>query len=285
MFRYFKYFLPFFITFTFLNSNARDLLKDRILNYNNIKIEATNTRSFDSSKIILPIYFFNKSYESKYYNHLINKKKNSNNYIIFSFLLLTLISSSLVRFSFVNNFSLQYKNFFSLKSKFIEDFDFFKLLAFHFFYFISVSYLVFIILSKNKIFEYNVIFYLYVLIYVVIFLMTRRFINVILFYIFDLKTLKKNIMYISNDMIILSVMFLIPLFIFESISGHALKSSLLYISVGLFIFLFLFRYFKILYNNFNLIFSNFFTIVIYFLAIEVLPLILLAKYFKLNNYL
>jgi hypothetical protein len=286
MFRYFKYLLTFVIlTSTFVESNAKDLLKVRILKYNNIQIDAVIPKSIDSAKIILPIHFFNKSYESKYFNHLIQKKKNSGNYIIFSLLLLTLILSSLVRFSFVNNFSLQYKNFFSLKNKILEDFEFFKILAFHIFYFISIAYLIFIFLTKSKIVDYNVSFFIYIFVYVAFFLTLRRLINFIIFYIFDLKSLKKNILYISNDMIVLSVMFLMPLFIFESISGQALKSSLLYVSIVLFFLLIGFRYFKILYNNFNLILSNFFTILIYFLAIEVLPLILLAQYFKLNNYL
>jgi hypothetical protein len=286
MFRYFKYLLTFVIlTSTFVESNAKDLLKVRILKYNNIQIDAVIPKSIDSAKIILPIHFFNKSYESKYFNHLIQKKKNSGNYIIFSLLLLTLILSSLVRFSFVNNFSLQYKNFFSLKNKILEDFEFFKILAFHIFYFISIAYLIFIFLTKSKIVDYNVSFFIYIFVYVAFFLSLRRLINFIIFYIFDLKSLKKNILYISNDMIVLSVMFLMPLFIFESISGQALKSSLLYLSIVLFFLLIGFRYFKILYNNFNLILSNFFTILIYFLAIEVLPLILLAQYFKLNNYL
>jgi hypothetical protein len=286
MFRYFKsLFTLVFIITIFVDSNAKDLLKNRILKYNNINIDAVSPKTIDSAKILLPIHFFNKTYESKYFNHLIHKKKSSSNYIIFSFLLLTLILSSLVRFSFVNNFSLQYKNFFSLKSKILEDFEFFKILAFHIFYFISIAYLIFIFLSKNKIVDYNVTFYIYIFGYVAIFLSLRRVINFIIFYIFDLKSLKKSILYISNDMIVLSVMFLIPLFIFESISGQALKSSLLFVSIVLFFLLIGFRYFKILYNNFNLILSNFFTILIYFLAIEVLPLILLAQYFKLNNYL
>jgi hypothetical protein len=286
MFRYFKYLLTLvFLISTFVDSNAKDLLKARILKYNNIQMDAVSPKNIDSAKIILPIQFFNQTYESNYFNHLIQKKKNSGNYIIFSLLLLTLILSSLVRFSFVNNFSLQYKNFFSLKNKILEDFEFLKILAFHIFYFISITYLIFIFLSKNKIVEYNVTCYIYIFGYVAFFLSLRRLINFIIFYIFDLKSLKKIILYISNDMIVLSVMFLIPLFIFESISGQALKSSLLYISIVLFFLLIAFRYFKILYNNFNLILSNFFTILIYFLAIEVLPLILLAQYFKLNNYL
>jgi hypothetical protein len=286
MFRYFKYLLTLvFLVSTFVDSNAKDLLKARILKYNNIQMDAVSPKNIDSAKIILPIQFFNQTYESNYFNHLIQKKKNSGNYIIFSLLLLTLILSSLVRFSFVNNFSLQYKNFFSLKNKILEDFEFLKILAFHIFYFISITYLIFIFLSKNKIVEYNVTCYIYIFGYVAFFLSLRRLINFIIFYIFDLKSLKKIILYISNDMIVLSVMFLIPLFIFESISGQALKSSLLYISIVLFFLFIAFRYFKILYNNFNLILSNFFTILIYFLAIEVLPLILLAQYFKLNNYL
>lgn len=286
MFRYFKYLLTLvFLISTFVDSNAKDILKARILKYNNIQMDAVSPKNIDSAKIILPIQFFNQTYESNYFNHLIQKKKNSGNYIIFSLLLLTLILSSLVRFSFVNNFSLQYKNFFSLKNKILEDFEFLKILAFHIFYFISITYLIFIFLSKNKIVEYNVTCYIYIFGYVAFFLSLRRLINFIIFYIFDLKSLKKIILYISNDMIVLSVMFLIPLFIFESISGQALKSTLLYISIVLFFLLIAFRYFKILYNNFNLILSNFFTILIYFLAIEVLPLILLAQYFKLNNYL
>jgi hypothetical protein len=235
MFRYFKYLLTLvFLISTFVDSNAKDLLKARILKYNNIQMDAVSPKNIDSAKIILPIQFFNQTYESNYFNHLIQKKKNSGNYIIFSLLLLTLILSSLVRFSFVNNFSLQYKNFFSLKNKILEDFEFLKILAFHIFYFISITYLIFIFLSKNKIVEYNVTCYIYIFGYVAFFLSLRRLINFIIFYIFDLKSLKKIILYISNDMIVLSVMFLIPLFIFESISGQALKSSLLYISIVLF---------------------------------------------------
>jgi len=277
MWRYFK-FLLFFQLFSINSAYAKDVLYDRILNYNDITIEK-NEYKVDSSEIILPMLYFHSDYVSHNPSQIILKKNQSSNYFLFSILLATLILTSIVRFSFVNNFKIQLNNFLKYKLKITEDFDFGILIYFFMAYSFSVLYLVYLIFyeftSEKNIFEET--FYLKYLI-IFLFFIFKNILLQILFYIFEFRAVKTISNYINLDKMILVSLFLLPLFTLESISNSHFKELLLYISIFLFIFFESFSIIKNIINNFDFIRSNFIKILIYFLTIKVLPLILLAKF-------
>jgi hypothetical protein len=100
----------------------------------------------------------------------------------------------------------------------------------------------------------------------------------VLFYVFELKSVKMISNYIDLDKMILVSIFLLPLFTLESISNTQFKEVILYTSILLFFFFELFSILKNLINNFDFIQTNFLKTLIYFVTIKVLPLILLAKF-------
>ena len=264
--------------FSINSSYAKDVLYDRILNYNEITIEK-NEYKVDSAEIILPMLYFHSDFVSHNPSQIILKKNQSSNYFLFSILLATLILTSVVRFSFVNNFKIQLNNFLKYKLKITEDFDFGILIYFFMSYSFSVLYLVYLIFyeftsEKNIFEETNYLKYLIIF----IFFIFKNILLQILFYIFEYRAVKTISNYINLDKMILVSLFLLPLFTLESISNTHFKELLLYISIFLFIFFELFSILKNIVNNFDFIRSNFIKILIYFLTIKVLPLILLAKF-------
>jgi hypothetical protein len=277
MWRYFKILLllQLFSVNTLL---AKDILYERILKYNDITIEKSVFK-VDSSKIILPMLHFNSDYAPYNPSQIIVKKNLNKNYFLFSILIALLILTSIVRYSFVNNFKFQLNNYLKLKLKITEDFDFGVSIYFFLSYSFCVLYLVYLIFheftGEKNIFEET--FYMKYLIFFLFFIVKNLLLQV-LFYVFELKSVKMITNYIHLDKMILVSIFLLPLFTLESISNTRFKEVILYTSILLFLFFESFSILKNLINNFDFIRSNFIKTLIYFVTIKVLPLILLAKF-------
>jgi hypothetical protein len=277
MWRYFKILLllQLFSVNTLL---AKDILYERILKYNDITIEK-NIFKVDSAKIILPMHHFNSDYSPSNPSQIIIKKNLNKNYFLFSILIALLILTSIVRYSFVNNFKFQLNNFLKLKLKITEDFDFGISSYFFLTYSFCVLYLVYLVFheftGEKNIFEET--FYMKYLILFLFFIFKNVLLQV-LFYVFELKSVKMISNYIDLDKMILVSIFLLPLFTLESISNTQFKEVILYTSILLFFFFELFSILKNLINNFDFIQTNFLKTLIYFVTIKVLPLILLAKF-------
>lgn len=257
---------------------AKDILYYRILNYNDITIEKKEFK-VDSSKIIMPISYFNSNYTLHSDSQIIIKKNISKSYFLFSILITLLILTSIVRYSFVNNFKFQLNNFFKLKLKIIEDFDFGISLYFFLTYSFCLLYLIYLVFyeftGEKNIFEEN--YYVkYILFF--LFFMSKNILLQILFYVFELKPIKIISNYLNIDKMILVSLFLLPLFTLESISNAKFKEVILYTSILLFIFFEFFSLFKNMINNIDFIRLNFLKTLIYFFTIKVLPLILFAKF-------
>jgi hypothetical protein len=277
MWRFFKVLL--FIQLISANTLfAKDILYDRILKYNDITIEKKAFK-VDSAKIIMPIQYFNSDFSSHYETQIIVKKDIKKHYFLFSILITLLILTSIVRYSFVNNFKFQLNNFLKIKLKIAEDFDFGISLYFFLTYTFCILYLIYLIFNEF-IGEKNVFEGTNTLKYIAFFLffIFKNVLLQILFYVFELKSVKTITNYINLDSMILISLFLLPLFTLESISNTRFKEVILYSSIALFLFFEFFSILKNLINNFDFIRYNFLKTLIYFVAIKVLPLILLAKF-------
>ncbi len=277
MWRFFKVLL--FIQLISVNTLfAKDILYDRILKYNDITIEK-KVFKVDSAKIIMPIQYFNSDYTSQYEKQIIVKKDIKKHYFLFSILITLLILTSIVRYSFVNNFKFQLNNFLKLKLKIVEEFDFGISIFFFFIYSSSIMYLTYLFFKEFtgevSIFE-NRNYLKYILLFS--FFVFKNILLQILFYVFNLKNIKAISLYINMDKMILVSLFLLPLFTLETISNLKFKEILLYTSILIFIFFEFFGFIKNFINNFDFIATNFLKTLIYFVAIKVLPLILLAKF-------
>jgi pyruvate/2-oxoglutarate dehydrogenase complex dihydrolipoamide acyltransferase (E2) component len=155
---------------------------------------------------------------------IIVKKNLNKNYFLFSILIALLILTSIVRYSFVNNFKFQLNNYLKLKLKITEDFDFGVSIYFFLSYSFCVLYLVYLIfhefIGEKNIFEET--FYMKYLIFFLFFIVKNLLLQV-LFYVFELKSVKMITNYIHLDKMILVSIFLLPLFTLESISNTRFK--------------------------------------------------------------
>lgn len=271
------------ICFLSIKLFSSDILLKNILIYNKIDPNPVVNSKPDSLKIFYPINIFKNNTSIKKSNQIIYKKTTRNNNFFFILLLFLAILCSLVRFSFINNFNIQFINFFKLKNKEIEEYQFIKKIFFNIVFLSFVGYLIYLLLSTITMNYMNNISILYMLIFVVtIYITIKNSILFIISKIFSLDKLYKTYQYIINDMISIFIVIGLPVFLLQTIAITQFKTTMLLFLIFILIFMYVFSFVKVIFNNIQLISTNFTNTIIYFIAIELIPLILFAKFINLN---
>jgi len=123
---------------------------------------------------------------------------------------------------------------------------------------------------------FGISFFVFVLIRVLIYFGFRFSFGVFLAFIFDLKNLHKKIVFEKINYFNNLIMWLLPFLLFLVYSKN---NQQLFLKIALFIFvlMLIIRYGLLLKNNKKLIFSNFFYFILYFCALEIVPLVIILK--------
>lgn len=268
---------------TSVKGQSTDVLLQNIKLYNDIKLTPKVVSKPDSAKIFYNTDYFKSNYTTNISKQIIIKKSDSKNEFLFILLLFLTVLCSIVRFSFINNFKTQFNNFLKIKAKEIEEYQFVKRIFFSLVFFIFIGYLVFLFLINLKIISNNSLSILYFIIALLtLYMILKNTILYVIKKIFSLNKLYRTYEYVTNDMITIFIVIGLPIFLLQTIAIDRFRAPLLLTLILLFCLLYLFKTFKIILNNSNLILANLFNTIIYFITIEVLPLILFAKFIKIN---
>lgn len=268
------------LSINFIQLNAsNDLLRDRIIRYNKIK---TPLITIDSQTCFYNLQLIDKTKDIKVSTQIIDTASKNNSTPYFFIILSICFILSLLRRLSQHSYSDFISNFFSLRIIHNRpEYNFVAVLFIALLFLLSVSYLVYFFLSfdgKPFFISKNIFNKTLLIISSIVFF--KWIINKIIILIFDLKKNISEYNYYIVEFMYIFLSISLPLFFFATMLDAPLQKPI-FISISVLLLLSYFvMWYKLIYTNSRLLTRNVFITLIYFYTLEIIPILLLSKYFK-----
>jgi len=267
--------LLFSISFSKLKSE--DLLWKNINKYNKL-VESKVV--VDSSRVIFNLNFLRSS-DSPYTSiQIIQNRNKLNPDYSFYFLLFAILVFSMLRYVSGASYKDILANFFSMKERSSSQFSVIKYLLIGCAFVSLVGYSLYLMSTVFSILLVPRFLLLNIQLSILAVIFYKYFLFILVTYIFDLKRKISEMKFIVADFMYIFVFISLPLLFFSALTDVFFVKSILIGISAIFIFLYIFMYYKIFSLNSYLLTRNVFKTLIYFYIVEIIPILLLSKYFK-----
>lgn len=273
---YFKIFL-LVIFFNSTNTiSAQDLLEKRIIKYNKIE---KKTIKVDSNRLSSIDFFIDKKI-AKYSTQIIHTRKLERNYFSFFGCLILLLFFSFVRIMTKISFVDQFIRYIAPRGRSKAEIGILTSSIIFILFVLTVAYLLYSFISNTSTNIFIKHLYLKITASIFIFIVLKFFIYNFITSLFDLKNKIHQVQYYTFEFMYIFVAITLPIFFIGSVSSSSLQMPLYIGSFIALISIYLILIIKLIQTNFSLLTRHVFKSLIYFYTLEIIPILLLSKYFK-----
>lgn len=265
-----------------LQSQTNDLLYRHISAYSHLKNQSVS--KLDSSDLFYNIQFYKQGKTPRVGTQIIKRRSIKKNYISFLLSLATILVLALLRFRLRVNFYTQIFNYINPKKNILLENNFVAFVLIHTVFCLLVSYLLFKFFSETFIeHSFNSYFTLLLITFSFIGLTLKYVFAFGLRYVFDSKAVTSSIIRSWIEFSYVFICIAIPTITFASIANSAMNKLLLNSAISAFVIMYIFSSLKLMYKEMHIIKNNVINSFIYFYIVEIIPILLLSKYFMTST--